>query len=171
MEKKFRNNGIHGLTKRPSQEDYKMLREFCEQEGELVTYHKGDQLEREGDPARWFAFVTEGCFKYVTRGISDDKEHITWFSFDGEFVGDYPAALYGSPAQNTIEAMMPSRVFRVTGEQFVNWFRESSDRMELRCIIGELFLSQIKNRNLDHYRATARELSKIRKDITFESQQ
>ena len=38
-------------------------------------------------------------------------------------------------------------------------------------IIGELFLSQIKNRNLDHYRATARELSKIRKDITFESQQ
>ena len=135
MEKKFRNNGIHGLTKRPSQEDYKMLREFCEQEGELVTYYKGDQLEREGDPARWFAFVTEGCFKYVTRGISDDKEHITWFSFDGEFVGDYPAALYGSPAQNTIEAMMPSRVFRVTGEQFVNWFRESSDRME-RVVIG-----------------------------------
>ena len=97
---------------------------------------------------------------------------------------------------------MPSRVFRVTGEQFVNWFRESSDRMELRCIIGELFLSQIKSRNLDHYRATAREryelllrrcpgivehlplnaiasflcvtpqmLSKIRKDITFDSQQ
>ena len=45
----------------------------------------------------------------------------------------------------------------MTGEQFVNWFRESSERIELRCIIGELFLSQIKNRNLDHYRATARE--------------
>ena len=200
MEKKFRNNGIHGLTKRPSQEDYKMLREFCEQKGELVTYRKGDQLEREGDPACWFGYVTEGCFKYVNHS-SDDREHITWFSFDGEFVGDYPAALYGSPAQNTIEAMMPSRVFRVTGEQFVNWFRESSDRMELRCIIGELFLSQIKSRNLDHYRATAREryelllrrcpgivehlplnaiasflcvtpqmLSKIRKDITFDAQ-
>ena len=32
---------------------------------------KGDQLEREGDPARWLAFVTEGCFKYVTHGISE----------------------------------------------------------------------------------------------------
>ena len=191
MEQKFSNNSI----------DLQVLREFCEREGEIVTYRKGEQMEREGDPARWFAFVTEGCFKYVTHGISDDKEHITWFSFDGEFVGDYPAALYGSPAQNTIEAMIPSRVFRVTGEQFVNWFRESSDRMELRCIIGELFLSQIKSRNLDHYRATAREryelllrrcpgivehlplnaiasflcvtpqmLSKIRKDITFDTQ-
>ena len=53
------------------------LREFCKREGEAVTYRKGDQLEREGDPARWFAFVTEGCFKYVTHDISDDREHIT----------------------------------------------------------------------------------------------
>ena len=29
--------------------------------------------------------------------------------------------------------------------------------MELRCLVGEHFLSQIKGRNLDHYRATARE--------------
>ena len=41
-----------------------ILREFCEREGEKIAYRKGNQLEREGDPARWFAFVTEGCFKY-----------------------------------------------------------------------------------------------------------
>ena len=40
--------------------DLQMLREFCEREGEAVEYCKGDQLEREGDPARWFAFVTDG---------------------------------------------------------------------------------------------------------------
>ena len=147
MEQKFSNNSL----------DLQTLREFCEREGEEITYRKGDQLEREGDPARWFGFVTEGCFKYVTHEICSDREHITWFSFEGEYAGDYPSCLDGRPAQTTIEAMMPSRVFRVTGEQFVNWFRESSDRMELRCIIGELFLSQIKSRNLDHYRATARE--------------
>ena len=59
-----------------------MLREFCEREGEEIAYRKGDQLEREGDPARWFAFVTEGCFKYVKYGMSDDKAHITWFSYN-----------------------------------------------------------------------------------------
>ena len=106
MEQKFSNNSI----------DLQVLREFCEREGEAVSYRKGDQMEREGDPARWFGFVESGCFKYVNRS-SDDREHITWFSFEGEFVVDYPTFLYGRPAQTTIESMMTSRVFRVTGEQ------------------------------------------------------
>ena len=80
MEQKFNNNRL----------DLQVLRKFCEREGEDIAYRKGDQLEREGDPARWFAFVTEGCFKYVKYGKSDDKAHITWFSFEGEFVCDYP---------------------------------------------------------------------------------
>ena len=63
MEQKFNNNRL----------DLQILREFCEREGEEIAYRKGDQLEREGDPARWFAFVTEGCFKYVKYGVSDDK--------------------------------------------------------------------------------------------------
>ena len=46
------------------------LREYCEQKGEVIDYRKGEQLEREGDPARWLAYVERGCFKYVTRGIS-----------------------------------------------------------------------------------------------------
>ena len=109
MEQKFSNNSI----------DLQVLREFCEREGEAVSYRKGDQMEREGEPSRWFGYVTDGCFKYVTPGISDDREHITWFSFAGEFAGDYPKCLFGRPAQATIEAMMPSRVLRVTGEQML----------------------------------------------------
>ena len=65
MEQRFSNESIDLVT----------LREFCEQEGEAVMYRKGDQLEREGDPARWLAYVTEGCFKYVTHGLSNDREH------------------------------------------------------------------------------------------------
>ena len=44
MEQKFGKNSI----------DIKALREFCEREGKEVTYRKGEQFEREGDPARWF---------------------------------------------------------------------------------------------------------------------
>ena len=43
MEQKFGKNSI----------DIEALREFCEREGKEETYRKGDQLEREGDPARW----------------------------------------------------------------------------------------------------------------------
>ena len=144
MEQKFGKNSI----------DIKVLREFCEREGKEVTYRKGDQMEREGDPARWFGFVTEGCFKYVTHGISDDREHITWFSFAGEFVTDYPNCLFGRPAQTTIEAMMPSRVLRVTGEQMLQMFRQNMQTMELRSVVAEHLLNQKHARYLDLHRAT-----------------
>ena len=147
MEQKFSNNNL----------DLETLREFCKREGEAVTYRKGDQLEREGDPVRWLAYVTEGCFKYVKYGMSDDHPHITWFSFEGEFVVDYPTFLYGHLAQTTIEAMMPSRVLRVTGEQMKKFFRQDMEHMELRAIIGEHLLGQFRSRYLDLHCATARE--------------
>ena len=188
MEQKFSNNGL----------DLQVLREFCEREGEEVTYRKGDQLEREGDPARWFAFVESGCFKYVNRS-NDDREHITWFSFAGEFVVDYPTFLYDRPSQTTIVAMMPSRIFRVTGEQVHQFFSQSMETMTLRAIIAEHILGQFRSRYLELHCATPRKryesllqrcpgivehlplnaissflcitpqmLSRIRKDITFE---
>jgi CRP-like cAMP-binding protein len=147
MEQKFSNNSI----------DLQVLREFCEQEGEAVFYRKGDQMEREGDPSRWFGFVTEGCFKYVTHEISNDREHITWFSFEGEYVGDYPSCLNGRPAQTTIEAMLPSRVLRVTGEQLMALYRQHMDTMELRSIIAEHLLSQARRSYLELHRSSARE--------------
>ena len=159
MEQKFNNNRL----------DLQILREFCEQEGEEIAYRKGDQLEREGDPARWFAFVTEGCFKYVKYGVSDDKAHITWFSFEsefvcdyptflyGEFVCDYPTFLYGRPSQATIEAMVPSRVLRVTGQQLEQFFNQNMKTMKLRAMIGEHILSQFRSRYLDLHCTTPRE--------------
>ena len=134
-----------------------VLHEFCEHEGKMVEYRKGDQLEREGDPARWFAFVTEGCFKYVKYGMSDDKAHITWFSFESEFVCDYPTFLYGRPSQATIEAMMPSRVLRVTGQQLEQFFNQNMETMKLRAMIDEHILSKFRSRYLDLHCTTPRE--------------
>ena len=85
MEQRFSNESIDLVT----------LREFCEREGEAVMYRRGDQLEREGDPARWLAYVTEGCFKYVTHGLSDDREHITWLD-KSLTLGQLQASLLGS---------------------------------------------------------------------------
>lgn len=137
--------------------DIELLRNFCEQEGRLVEFSKGEQMEREGKPSQLFGFVVEGCFKYKTRGISDGREHITWFSFEGEFVSDYPACLYGRPSQTTIEAMMPSRVYCVSGEQLMALFSQNAEMMALRGIIAEHLLSQARDRYLDFHRASPRE--------------
>ena len=147
MEQRFSNNSL----------DLETLRDFCKREGEAVIYRKGDQLEREGDPARWLAYVESGCFKYVNYGISDERAHITWFSFEGEFVVDYPTFLYGRPAQTTIEAMMPSRVIRVTGQQLEQFFDQSKETMKLRAIIAEHILFQFRSRYIDLHCTTARE--------------
>ena len=147
MEQKFSNNSI----------DIRTLKEFCEREGEMVTYRKGEQLEREGEPAKWFAFVENGCFKYVTRGISDGRNHLTWFSFEGEFVADYPCVLSGKPSLATIEAMMPCRVWRVSDEELLQFFRRDIKSMELRAVIGEHMLNQFKARYQDFHRATPHE--------------
>ena len=149
MEHKFRksDNGI----------DLQALLDFCKKEGKMVEYRKGEQLEREGDPARWFGFVESGCFKYITRGISDGRDHLTWFSFEGEFVADYPCVLSGQMSQATIEAMMPCRVWRVSGEELLEFFRRSIKNMELRAAIGEHMLNQFKARYQDFHRATPHE--------------
>ena len=147
MEQKFGINSI----------DLQTLRDFCEREGEAVCYQKGERMECEGEPSRWFGFVTEGCFKYTVRGISDDREHITWFSFAGEFVGDYPSFIEVSPSQTTIEAMIPSRVFRVSGEQLTQLFLNNAETMKLRSLIAEHLLSQARARYLDFHRTTPRE--------------
>ena len=94
--------------------DPKKLRDFCKREGKKVRYHKGEQMEHEGNPSQWFALVVKGYFKYVKRDAIGDKEHIFWFSSEGDFLADYPACLYGHPALTTIEAMSSSRVYRVS---------------------------------------------------------
>ena len=147
MEQKFGINSI----------DIQVLREFCEREGKVVSFQKGEQMESEGKPSVWFGFVAKGCFKYVTKGISDNKEHITWFSFEGEFVGDYPSCLSGNPSLTTIEAMMPSNVFMVSGKQMKQLFNQDMTAMELRSIIAEHLLTQARSRYLDFHRATPRE--------------
>ena len=137
--------------------DLRTLHEFCQREGKMIDYRKGEQFEREGDPARWFAYVEHGCFKYVTRGLSDGRDHLTWFSFEGEFVADCPSFLSGQPSQATIEAMMPSRVWRVSSEELIQFFHRNIKNMELRALASEHILSQYKARYLDFHCATPSE--------------
>lgn len=149
MEQKYNTSGLGTELVR--------LREFCNQEGEAVTYCKGELLEHQGELAKWIAYVESGAFKYMTKGMSDDKTHITWFSFEGEFVADYPRFLYGRPAQSTIEAMMPSRVLRVSGESLRRFFSQDIEAMEIRAIIAEHILCQFHERYIDLHCATPRE--------------
>ncbi|MCH5175112.1 MAG: Crp/Fnr family transcriptional regulator [Prevotellaceae bacterium] len=114
-------------------------------------------MEQEGEPARWFAFVEKGYFKYVTHGISDGREHITWFSFTGEIVGDYPNMLHGGSSQFTIKAMTPCKVLRIDSESLFQFFNMNCEMMEYQRRIDHHLLILFQSRYVDFYRATASE--------------
>ena len=53
--------------------------------------------------------------------------------------------------------MMPSRIFRVTGEQIRQFFSQNMETMKLRAIIAEHILGQFRSRYLELHCTTARE--------------
>ena len=114
-------------------------------------------------------------------GISDDREHITWFSFEGEFAGDYPACLDGHPSQTTIKAMMPTRVpAPATSTSIVP---QPANAMSCCCSVAPALLSILPCRTsprscvpvvasgkAERLCITPQMLSKIRKNISFGAQ-
>ena len=141
----------------PSKIDLSLLRDYCERQGERVDYKKGEQMECKGEPARWVGFVECGCFKYTVRRSIDGRESIVWFSFENELVGAYPSMLDGSPARMTIEAMTPSRVWRISGEQLKQFYGQSEDTDRLGREIAEHIMCQFMDSHIDRCQYTPRE--------------
>lgn len=118
MEQKFNDNHLYLPT----------LREFCEREGEEIACRKGDQLELEVASVRWFAFFSDGCFKYVN-GDSG------WGNHPGiDLTGFYQVLVYvdSTPAQGTVSIYPDTNLFAqdssititaypYAGFQFVGW--------------------------------------------------
>lgn len=141
--------------------DLRLLHEYCNLHGETICYRKGEIFDREGEPARWFGFVEQGCFKYVIHNNKSKRESIAWFSFEGEVVGDFPNMLYNRRAQQTIKAMTPCRVLRISGENLRQFFSQDIETMKLRHLITDHVLTQFQRQHIDHYRSTPPERYKL----------
>ena len=136
MEQKFSNNGL----------DLQELREFCEREGKEVTYRKGDQLEREGDPARWFAFIFRVTGEQVHQFFSQSMETMTLRAIIAEHILGQFRSRYLD-----LHCATPRRRYELLLQ---------------RCpgIVEHLPLNAISS----FLCITPQMLSRIRKDITFE---
>ena len=89
--------------------DLEFLYQYCMEHGKRRTLQRGEILEKAGEPAQWIGYVEKGCFKYIVHNEEEDKDYITGFVFEGEFVADYPYCLQGDLSEVTIEADMPLR--------------------------------------------------------------
>ena len=143
------NSYIEGL-------DLSALKAYCVNHGRLVQYAKGDYFIKAGETSRFIGLVDSGYFNYKVHNAPEQKEYITGFAFEGEFVGDYPNCLSNKKSDVTIVAGTSCKVFQLAGEELCKLL--DSDGMKyIKQAISDHLFSQVYTQYLDTYRMTSRE--------------
>jgi CRP-like cAMP-binding protein len=143
------NSYIDGL-------DISAVKEYFVSHGRQMQYSKGDYVVKAGEESRLIGFVESGYFNYIVRNASEEKDYITGFAFEGEFVGDYPNCLSGKTSEVTIVAGTSCKVFLLTGEE-LRQMLDANGMSELKQTISDQLFSQVYTQYLDTYRMTTRE--------------
>ena len=143
------NSYIDGL-------DLSALKEYCVNHGRLTQYAKGDYFNKAGEESRYIGFVECGYFNYIVHNSSEQKDYITGFVFEREFVADYPNCLSNKMSEVTIVAETSCKVFLLGGEE-LRKLLDSNGMRELKQAISDHLFSQFYLQYLDTYRMTTRE--------------
>jgi len=104
------NTYINGL-------DLSVLKEHCVHHGRVTQYAKGDYFVKAGEESRFIGLVECGYFNYMVHNSSEQKDYLTGFAFEGEFVGDYPNCLSGETSKVAIVAGPSCKVYQLAGEE------------------------------------------------------
>ena len=143
------NSYINGL-------DLSRLNEYCFNHGQVTQYAKGDYFIKACEESQYIGFVELGYFNYMVHNSSEQKDYITGFAFEGEFVGDYPNCLSGKTSEVAIVAGTSCKVYQLAGEELCKLL-DSDGMRELKQTISDHLFSQVYTQYLDTYRMTTRE--------------
>ncbi len=143
------NSYIEGLNLSP-------LIEYIVNHGRLTQYAKGDYFIKAGVESWYIGFVECGYFNYIVHNSSEQKDYITGFAFDGEFVGDYPNCLLGKTSEVAIVAGTSCKVYQIDGGE-LRKLLDSDGMSNLKQSISDHLFSQVYTQYLDTYRVTTRE--------------
>ena len=136
--------------------DLSALNEYCVNHGRLTQYAKGDYFIKAGEESRFIGLVECGYFNYMVHNSSEQKDYITGFAFEREFVGDYPNCLSNKTSEVTIVAGTSCKVFQLGGEE-LGKLLDSNGMRELKQVISDHLFLQVYKQYLDTYRMTTRE--------------
>ena len=136
--------------------DLTALNNYCINHGRLTQYAKGDYFIKAGEKSRYIGLVECGYFNYKVHNSSEQKDYITGFAFESEFVGDYPNCLSGKKSEVTIVAGTSCKVYQLAGEELCKLL-DSDGMRELKQTIFDHLFSQVYTQYLDTYRMTTRE--------------
>ena len=90
---------------------------------------RGEAFLRAPEVSRHVGFLEAGCLHYHV--LVDGEPRTYAFAQAGDFVGDYESFLAGRPSDKTIEALEPSRLWRIS--------RDGLHRLYAEVAAGERF--------------------------------
>ena len=127
--------------------DTTFFKDLCLEKGTLKFYNKGDYISREGDIFPYWGYIESGIIKYTCYNATEKKEYNTGFSFEGEFVADYPTCLYNLESEISICALTDCKIL----------ICHSNDAVYIARIAAEQLFFQTYSRYADFYRLTPEE--------------
>lgn len=128
-------------------------REFCQREGKLRSYVKGDYFLRAGETPRYFGFIVSGYFKYSVVD-SCGEEHVTGFALSNNLAGDFYSAIHCDVSFNNLKAATNSTVLVVNAEKVRNML---DTHPETRLSMAEELFRMAHERYINHYRQSPKE--------------
>ncbi len=132
------------------------LRQYCINNGEMQRIKRGESFERASKLPRHIGYIEKGCFKYIVHNEKENKDYITGFAFENEFVADYPNCLYGMASNVLIKASVESKVYVVGGADVYRILNENAEMLHYGMKIMEGLFRQIYSNYINLYRLDAR---------------
>lgn len=132
------------------------LRQYCLGNGKLRIMERGATFQQPNALSRQIGYVEKGCFKYIVHNDAENKDYITGFAFENEFVADYPNCLYGAASKVLIEASVQSRVYVIERTEVCRMLTENAEHLLYGMKIMEGLFSQVYSNYIDLYRLDAR---------------
>lgn len=132
------------------------LKQYCISNGKMQIMKRETTFQHKGVPSQYIGYVEKGCFRYVVHNDMEDKDYITGFAFENEFVADYPNCLYGTASKVRIVAGSESIVYIVEGAEVHRMFIKDGRNIRYGMKIMEGLFNQIYSSYIELYSHDAR---------------
>lgn len=131
-------------------------RDLCLNEGELLTFHRGEAFVSVGEVGQYLGYIKSGTLKYVADS-DDGTDHVVGFEFAGEFVADFPFSLYGVPARVSILAETPCEIYCVKASGIAEMMHHNAETAKIVMHATEALFSTVYDRYVALYTKSPRQ--------------
>ena len=130
--------------------DCSVLENLFLQNGVPKAFDKNEYFLRQGDRARSIGYVASGFFR-LSRIDANGNEWIIGYSFEHDFVCDYPAMVQNKETSINIQASTDCAVYLLSLGELNDFWETDMDTQRLGRNIAEAMFSEIVQRLYSFY--------------------